>query len=133
MLRDIVVHIPVDQSLQPVIDCAISMGSIFDAHLEAIACVYPALDPVMAPTFDPVIAFGAYGFTGLTMTEYPKYETSGGHSAAGAMQHSAEKAPSALDQFEISARRVGISHAARCIRDGSHTPLPTLTPTPPLP
>ncbi len=93
MLRDIVVHIPVEQSAQPVIDCAVSIGSIFDAHIDGIACVYP--------TFDPLMAFEASAANVAALT--------------AATQSNTDKAASALDQFEIAARRIGISHGARCI------------------
>lgn len=98
MLRDIVVHIPVDRSAQPVIDCAVSMGGIFDAHLDGIACVYP--------TFDPV-----------TVLEV----------SIAATHSNMESAASALDQFEIAARRFGISHGVRCISNVSHAGTPILT------
>ena len=106
MLRDIVVHIPVGQSAQPIIDCATSIGSMFDAYLEGIACVYPTLDPAIGPTFDPVMAFG--------------------NAAAGAMQYNTAQAESVLNQFKDSARRVGIPHGARHIND-SHASISTLT------
>lgn len=107
MLRDIVVHIPVDQSAQPIIDGATSIGSIFDAYLEGIACVYPTLAPAIGPTFDPVMAFG--------------------NAAAGAMQYKTDQAESVLNQFKDSARSVGILHGARYISNGSHASIPTLT------
>ena len=80
MLRDIVVHIPVEQSAQPVIDCAVSIGSIFDAHIDGIACVYP--------TFDPLMAFEASAANVAALT--------------AATQSNTDKAASALDQFEIA-------------------------------
>ncbi len=107
MLRDIVVHIPVDQSAQSIIDCATSIGSMFDAYLEGIVCVYPTLDPAIGPTFDPVMAFG--------------------NAAAGAMQYNTDQAESVLSQFKDSARRAGISHAARCISNENHAAIPALT------
>ena len=105
MLRDIVVHIPVDRSSQPVIDCAVSIGSIFDAHIDGIACVYPAFDPLMA------------------------FESSAANVAVinAATQSNIDKAASALDQFEIAARRVGISHGARCISNVTYDATPLLT------
>jgi nucleotide-binding universal stress UspA family protein len=107
MLRDIVVHIPVDQSAQPIIDCATSIGSTFDAYLEGIACVYPTLNPAIGPTFDPVMAFA--------------------NTAAGAMQYNTDQAESVLNQFRDSAKRVGISHAVRCISNGNHATISALT------
>jgi nucleotide-binding universal stress UspA family protein len=106
MLRDIVVHIPVDQSAKPIIDCATSIGTMFDAYLEGIACVYPTLSPAIGQTFDPVMAFG--------------------NAAAGTMQYNTDQAESVLNQFKDSASRVGIQHGARYI-NGSHAPIPTLT------
>ena len=105
MLRDIVVHIPADRSSQPVIDCAVSIGNIFDAHVDGIACVYPAFDPLMA------------------------FEASAANVAAitAATQSNMDKAGSALDQFEIAARRIGISHGARCISNVTYDATPLLT------
>ena len=105
MLRDIVVHIPADRSSQPVIDCAVSIGNIFDAHVDGIACVYPAFDPLMA------------------------FEASAANVAAitAATQSNIDKAASALDQFEIAARRIGISHGARCISNVTYDATPLLT------
>lgn len=105
MLRDIVVHIPADRSSQPVIDCAVSIGNIFDAHVDGIACVYPAFDPLMA------------------------FEASAANVAAitAATQSNIDKAGSALDQFEIAARRIGISHGARCISNVTYDATPLLT------
>jgi nucleotide-binding universal stress UspA family protein len=104
MLRDIVVHIPVEQSAQPVIDCAVSIGSIFDAHIDGIACVYP--------TFDPLMAFEASAANVAALT--------------AATQSNMDKAASALDQFEIAARRIGISHGARCISNITYGATPLL-------
>jgi nucleotide-binding universal stress UspA family protein len=105
MLRDIVVHIPADRSSQPVIDCAVSIGKIFDAHVDGIACVYPAFDPLMA------------------------FEASAANVAAttAATQSNIGKAASALDQFEIAARRIGISHGASCISNVTYDATPLLT------
>jgi len=105
MLRDIVVHIPSDRSAQPVIDCAVSIGSIFDAHIDGIACVYPAFDPLMA--FDASAANVA--------------------AITAATQSNMDKAASALNQFTIAARRIGISHGTRCIRNITYGATPLLT------
>jgi nucleotide-binding universal stress UspA family protein len=105
MLSDIVVHIPVEQPAQPVIDCAVSIGSTFDAHIDGIACVYP--------TFDPLMAFEASAENVAALT--------------AATQSNMDKAASALDQFEIAARRIGISHGARCISNTTYAATPFLT------
>ena len=44
MPSDVVVHIPIDRSSEQIIDCAVSVASSFDAHLDGIACVYQSLE-----------------------------------------------------------------------------------------
>ena len=43
MLKDIAVHLPVDRPAGALIECAVSVARLFDAHLDGIACVYQAL------------------------------------------------------------------------------------------
>jgi len=39
-MNDIIVHIPTNRSSEQIIDRAVSMASIFLAHLDGIVCVY---------------------------------------------------------------------------------------------
>jgi nucleotide-binding universal stress UspA family protein len=92
MPKDIVVHIPIDRSSEHIIDCAVSVASCFDAHLDGIACVYQSLDSV--------IAFEASAAAVAGATEYDT---------------GVELATAALDRFEIAAGRAGIAHGVRTI------------------
>ena len=102
MLNDIVVHIPVYRPADPVIDCAVSLAGLFGAHLDGIASVYQSLNPWMGPAASAVAVAAQYE-TGV------------------------EQAASALDQFEIAARHMGISHGARSLFNVSYAATQTLS------
>jgi nucleotide-binding universal stress UspA family protein len=85
MLNDISVLLPVDRPAGALIDCAVSVASLFEAHLDGIACVYQALNPMIASEAAAVVLSA-------------EYDTS------------VEQAATVLDQFEIAARRAGIPH-----------------------
>ena len=55
MLKDIAVHLPVDRPAGVLIECAVSIARLFDAHLDGIACVYQALNPMIAPEAAAVV------------------------------------------------------------------------------
>jgi nucleotide-binding universal stress UspA family protein len=88
MFRDIGVLLPVDRPAGTLIDCAISVASLFEAHLDGIACVYRALNPMIASEAAAVVMAA-------------QYDTS------------VEQAAAVLDQFEIAARAAGIRHDAK--------------------
>jgi nucleotide-binding universal stress UspA family protein len=88
MLRDIAVLLPVDRPAGALIDCAASVASLFEAHLDGIACVYQALNPMIASEAAAVVMAA-------------QYDTSVAQAAA------------VLDQFETAARRAGIAHGAK--------------------
>jgi nucleotide-binding universal stress UspA family protein len=88
MFRDIGVLLPVDRPAGALIDCAISVASLFEAHLDGIACVYQALNPMIASEAAAVVMAA-------------QYDTS------------VEQAAAVLDQFEIAARAAGIRHHAK--------------------
>ncbi len=106
MPSDIVVHIPIDRSSEHIIDCAVSVASCFDAHLDGIACVYQSLNSVIAFEASAAAAAGA--------TEYDT---------------GAELAADALDRFEIAARRAGISHGVKTVCDSPYPASQTLAKT----
>jgi nucleotide-binding universal stress UspA family protein len=106
MPSDFVVHIPIDRSSEQIIDCAVSVASSFDAHLDGIACVYQSLDSV--------IAFEASAAAVAGATEYDT---------------GVELAAAALDQFEIAARRAGISHGIRTVCNSPYSASQTLAET----
>lgn len=47
MIKDIAVHLPVDRPAEPVIDCAISLATMFAAHLQGLVATYQVINPDM--------------------------------------------------------------------------------------
>jgi nucleotide-binding universal stress UspA family protein len=95
MFRDIAVLLPVDRPAGALIDCAASVATLFESHLDGIACVYQALNPMIASEAAAVVMAA-------------EYDTS------------AERAAAVLDQFEIVTRRLDIPHDARSTFDVSY-------------
>jgi len=102
MLHDISVLLPVDRPAGALIDCAASVAGLFEAHLDGIACVYQALNPMVASEAAAVIMAA-------------EYETSVVQAAV------------VLDQFEIATRRLGIPHDARSTFDVGYAATRTVT------
>ena len=97
MIKDILVHIPTERPLRPVVDASISLAIAFGAHIDATAIGY--------------ISTGtAYVMDG---------------SAAGAVaavfemeqRRAAERSAAALAVFEAEARSAGISYGCSSIED----------------
>lgn len=102
MLKDIAVLLPVDRPAGALIDCAASVAALFEAHLDGIACVYQAMNPMIASEAAAVVMAA-------------QYETA------------VEQAAVVLDQFEIAARRLGIPHDAKSTFDVSYAATRTVT------
>ena len=102
MFNDIAVLLPVDRPAGALIDCAASVASRFEAHLDGIACVYQALNPMIASEAAAIVMAA-------------QYETS------------VEQAAIVLDQFEIAARRLGIPHDAKSTFNVSYAATRTVT------
>jgi nucleotide-binding universal stress UspA family protein len=102
MLNDISVFLPVDRPAGALIDCAASVATLFEAHLDGIACVYQALNPMIASEAAAVVMAAEY-------------------------QTGVEQAAVVLDQFEIVTRRLGIPHGAKSTFDVSYAATRTLT------
>ncbi len=102
MFNDIAVLLPVDRPAGALIDCAASVASRFEAHLDGIACVYQALNPMIASEAAAVVMAA-------------QYETS------------VEQAAIVLDQFEIAARKLGIPHDAKSTFNVSYAATRTVT------
>jgi nucleotide-binding universal stress UspA family protein len=102
MLNDISVFLPVDRPAGALIDCAASVAALFEAHLDGIACVYQALNPMIASEAAAVVMAAAY-------------------------QTGVEQASRVLDQFEIVTRKLGIPHDAKSTFDVSYAATRTLT------
>jgi nucleotide-binding universal stress UspA family protein len=47
VIKDIAVHLPVDRPAEPVIDCAISLASMFAAHLQGLVATYQVINPAI--------------------------------------------------------------------------------------
>lgn len=47
VIKDIAVHLPVDRPAEPVIDCAISLATMFAAHLQGLVATYQVINPDM--------------------------------------------------------------------------------------
>jgi hypothetical protein len=95
MINDIAVLLPVDRPAGALIDCAVSVAGLFEAHLDGIACVYQAMNPMVAPEAAAVAVSAQY-------------------------QAEVEQVAIVLDQFEIATRRRGIPHDARSTFDVSY-------------
>lgn len=61
MIKDILVHVPTERAMRPVIDASISLAKIFGAHLDAVALGYVSTGTV------------AYAFHGGAATAVAAY------------------------------------------------------------
>jgi len=102
MLKDIAVLLPVDRPAGALIDYSASLAMRFEAHLDGIACVYQAVNPMIASEAAAVVM----------ATEY---ETGVGQAAV------------VLDQFEIATRSLGVPHDARSTCNVSYAATRTVT------
>ena len=93
MLKNLLVHLPSERPLRPVMDCAISLAASLGAHLDAVAVGYESVS------------------VGLV--------ADGGAAVAGVMEMERERAlqraNAALAAFEPEARRAGIDFSARAL------------------
>jgi nucleotide-binding universal stress UspA family protein len=85
MLKDISVLLPVDRPAGALIDCAVSVAALFEAHLDGIACVYQTMNPMIASEAAAVVMAAQY-------------------------DNSVEQVAAVLDQFEIAARGLSVPH-----------------------
>jgi nucleotide-binding universal stress UspA family protein len=102
MLKDIAVLLPVDRPAAALIDCAASVATLFEAHLDGIACVYQAINPMIASEAAAVVMAAQY-------------------------EAGVEQAATVLDQFEIAARRLDIPHDAKSTFNVSYAATRTVT------
>src|SRR5450759_469292 len=102
MFRDISVLLPIDRPAGALIDCAVSVAGLFESHLDGIACVYQALNPMIASEAAAVVMAA-------------EHETS------------VAQAATVLDQFEIAARKLGIPHDAKRTFNVSYAATRTVT------
>ncbi|HEY8334063.1 MAG TPA: universal stress protein [Tardiphaga sp.] len=94
MLKDIVVHIPVERPAEPVIDCALSVAAMFGAHLDGVVCAYQSINPAMA-----------VGPTAAAFALPTEYNTD------------PQLANSRLDRFAAAAAQAGVPAGRGCVSD----------------
>jgi nucleotide-binding universal stress UspA family protein len=97
MMKDILVHIPTERTLRPILDAAISLGTTLEAHVDALAIGY------IPPSTAYVIDGGAAAAVAAV------FETE--------KQRAAERSVAALATFETEARIAGISYQCRSVED----------------
>lgn len=94
MLKDIIVHLPVDRPAEPVVDCALSVAAMFGAHLDGVVCTYQTINPAMA-----------VGPTAAVFALPTEYNTD------------PQRANSRLEQFVAVAAQAGIAAGRGCVSD----------------
>jgi nucleotide-binding universal stress UspA family protein len=92
MIKDILVHIPTERPLRPVVEAAISLGIAFDAHVDALATAYTSTSTT----------YVIPGVAAVVETE---------------QRRAAERSATALATFETAARNAGISYQCRSMED----------------
>ena len=97
MIKDILVHIPTERAMRPVVDAAISLGTTFGAHVDALAVGY-------IPTSTAYVVDG-----NAAAVVAAAFETE--------QRRAAECSAAALAVFETAARSAGISYQCRSIED----------------
>jgi nucleotide-binding universal stress UspA family protein len=97
MIKDILVHIPTERPVRPVIDASISLAATCEAHLDAVAVGY-------------ISTSAAYAIDGGAATAVaPIFEME--------QARAAERSAAALAIFEAEARKAGVSYESRSIED----------------
>jgi nucleotide-binding universal stress UspA family protein len=97
MMKDILVHIPTERPVQPVIDASISVAAAFGAHLDAVATGY-------IPTSTAYVVNGGAAAAVAAVYEMER-------------ERAAERAAAAIAIFETAARRANIAYESRSIED----------------
>jgi nucleotide-binding universal stress UspA family protein len=97
MIKDILVHIPTERQMRPVIDASISLASAFGAHLDALATGYVL----------PSAGYVADASAGAAVAAVFEMER----------ERAETRATKALSVFETEARHAGISYECRPIAD----------------
>jgi nucleotide-binding universal stress UspA family protein len=98
MINNILVHVPTERPIRPLIDVSISLAAAFDARLDALALGYVSTNAA------------AYAFDGNAAAAV---------AAAFEMEQerATERATTALSVFETEARHAGIAYGCRPIAD----------------
>ncbi|HLZ01146.1 MAG TPA: universal stress protein [Bradyrhizobium sp.] len=95
MIKDILVHIPTERPMRPVIDASVSLAEKFGAHLDALAVGYVSVNTAFVMDGTAAVA---------TVFEIEQ-------------ERAAARAEAALAVFEAEARNAGISYHCRSIAD----------------
>lgn len=95
MIKDILVHVPTERPVRPIVDASVSLAATFGAHLDALAVGYVSAGS----------AYAAEGATGAAVAAIFQVE----HERA------AQRTAAALAIFETEARKAGISYQCRSI------------------
>jgi nucleotide-binding universal stress UspA family protein len=90
MIHDILVHIPTERLVRPVVDASVSLAAEFKAHLDAVAIGYVSASSAY------VMAGGAAAVV-ASVFEMER-------------ERAGERAAAALEVFEVEARTAGISY-----------------------
>ena len=90
MIKDILVHIPTERPMRPVVDASISLAAAFGAHLDAVAIGY-------IPTSSAFVVDGSAGAAVAAVFEMER-------------QRAAERAAAAIAIFEAEARHANIAY-----------------------
>src|SRR5262245_31206552 len=93
MIKDILVHIPTERPLRPVIDVSVSLAMTFGAHLDAMAIGY-------IPASTAYVVNGGAAFAVAATFEVER-------------QRAAQRSAAALAVFDTEARNAGISYRDR--------------------
>jgi hypothetical protein len=96
MIRDVLVHIPTERPLRPVVDASISLARSFRAHLDAIATGYIRSSAAC-------VADGGAAATVAAVFEMEQ-------------KRAAERSAAALAVFEAEARNAGIAYQCRSLQ-----------------
>jgi nucleotide-binding universal stress UspA family protein len=97
MIKNILVHIPTERPMRPVIDGSVSLAKDFSAHVDAVAIGYISTSA----------AYVVNGSAAAAVAAVFEME----------QERAAERASAALAVFETEARNAGISYATRSIAD----------------
>ncbi len=95
MIKDILVHIPTERPVRPVVDASISLAAAFGAHIDAVAIGY-----ISSST-----AYVMDGSAGAAVAAVFEMEE----------ERAVQRAAAALDVFETEAGKAGISYDCRPI------------------
>lgn len=98
MIKDILVHIPTERPMRPVIDASISIAAAFGAHLDALAIGYVSTGGA---------AYPVDGGAATAVATFLEIE----------QERAIERAMTALSVFDTEARLAGIPYESRAAAD----------------